>query len=87
MLIRLFVVYDKVALESGPVFSAKNGSVARRKFITMLKDDQGVINPEDYDLLEVAKYDNETSVVEGYEVPETIMTGFDAKSFGGSENE
>lgn len=84
MKVRLYTIHDKVALESGPIFQTKNGSVARRQFVNMMKS-ENVYNPEDYQLLEVGVYDTDTSVIDAHEVPELIMAGYKAMSIKNDE--
>lgn len=55
-MLNLYVVYDKVAQEGGPVYTAKNDAVAQRMFQGLINDTG--INPVDYQLLHVAAYDN-----------------------------
>lgn len=47
----LYVIYDKVAEESGPVFEAKNDAVAARKMRDFAKSNP--IDPSEYKLLYV----------------------------------
>lgn len=57
----LFVVFDKLAKESGPVFMAKNGEVARRQFENLLASDKALAGrKEEYMLYCVGSIDNET---------------------------
>lgn len=55
-MLQLYVVYDKVAQEGGPVYTAKNDAVAQRMYQGLITDTG--INPDDYQLLHVAAYDN-----------------------------
>ena len=55
-MLNLYVVYDKIAQESGPVYTAKNDVVAQRMYQGLINDTG--INPADYQLLHVAAYDN-----------------------------
>lgn len=62
----LYVIYDKVAMESGPVFEAKNQGVAQRNFVRfMAKTDSG----EDFRLLRLGTIDHDTQLVELEDVP------------------
>lgn len=51
---KVFTIYDKVAEEAGPLFTAINDGVAIRQTCMLLKDS---ICPEDYQLLCVATID------------------------------
>lgn len=55
-MLNLYVVYDKIAAEAGPVYTAKNDAVARRMYAGLIADTG--INPADYQLIHVAAYDN-----------------------------
>jgi hypothetical protein len=84
---KLYVVHDLVAQESGPVFEAKNDEVAMRKFRKMITDQNNVIQPSDYQLLSLGEMDHETNIVEGCSVPDLVMQGYDAMTFGEMEEE
>ncbi len=58
MTTNIYTIYDKLAKESGPLFQAKNDKVAFRQFQTQLKDIKN-IQVEDFELLNIAEYDNE----------------------------
>ena len=47
MVMYVYSIYDKVADESGPLFTAKNHSVAMRQYRAVLKDSPAA----EYDLL------------------------------------
>lgn len=51
---KLYVIYDKLAEESGPIFTAKNDMVALRQYSHLIKD---VENQNDYSLECVGVYD------------------------------
>lgn len=57
----LYVIYDRIAQESGPVFSAKNDGVAIRSAVNLLIK---AGEPSEYDLVKVALYSPETMVCE-----------------------
>jgi hypothetical protein len=57
MEMRLYVIYDKVAQESGPLFSAVNDGVAIRNFRGILKDVTAV-DKDSYRLFFIGTYDN-----------------------------
>ncbi|QXP44182.1 MAG: nonstructural protein [Arizlama microvirus] len=56
MKVGLYVIYDKVAMESGPVFSAKNDGIALRSCRSILKD---VERPDDFKVLRVSAYETD----------------------------
>ena len=47
MMMYVYSIYDKVADESGPLFTAKNHAVAMRQFRSILKDSPS----DEYELL------------------------------------
>lgn len=61
MVMRIYCVYDVVAKESGPLFTAKNIQVAQRMFNQMLKDVGA--ESEDFRLVHLGLYDNEVPVI------------------------
>lgn len=58
---KLYLVYDRMADEHGPVFQSRNDGTALRTFTSMLKD---TTYPEDFELLCVASIDKSGNVVE-----------------------
>jgi len=61
---KLYVIYDKVAEESGPIFEAKNDGTALRNYnIFMQKTSPD--NLADYELYCVGEIDHETNFVTG----------------------
>lgn len=54
----IFTIYDKVAQEAGPIFQAKNLSVAIRYVNEMIKDNK--INLTEYDLVRLGSFDSES---------------------------
>lgn len=59
---KLYTVYDVVAKEAGPVWTAKNDDIACRQFKKLLTGED-VTNPEDFHLYRVADYDPETMII------------------------
>lgn len=51
----LYCIYDKLACESGPLFEAKNDSVAFR----MIKNHIEAYNPEEYKLICLGFYEHD----------------------------
>jgi hypothetical protein len=62
MLFRLYILYDKVAEEGGPVFQAKNDAVALRHFEQAMAAQHGVMHPEDFKLLCIGFYDSDLCI-------------------------
>lgn len=61
----LYVVYDRLAQESGPVFEAKNDLVASRNYRQILKE----ANPSEYLLLRVGNIDHERNTIDAEATP------------------
>lgn len=53
-MMRVYVIYDKVAEEGGPLFLAKNDGVAMRQYMNLIKD---VKQPGDFQLYVLGEYD------------------------------
>lgn len=70
-MVKLYVIYDRVAKEAGPVFASKNDDVAIRSFHQIVSKAD---NPDDYCLYHVADYDSESPRVDGLLVPTAINT-------------
>lgn len=64
----LYVIRDQVAEESGPIFEAKNDSVAYRQYVTLIEksDYQG-----DFTLLNIGTYDHEKDEL-AYTIPYAV---------------
>lgn len=62
----VFTIYDKLAKESGPLFQAKNVDVAQREFNNLVKD-LPEDTKEDYELVILATYDNESMAIALYD--------------------
>jgi hypothetical protein len=56
----VYVIQDKIAEESSPLWEAKNLGVASRRFLTAIKESE---TPEDFRLLEIGEMDHETNVL------------------------
>ena len=61
---RLYVIYDKVAEEAGPIFQAINDGIAVRQFAQTMKDVPYSIR-EEYVLYGIGEVDSKTLVVTG----------------------
>lgn len=68
---RVYVIYDTVAKEAGPLFTAKNDDVAARNFRQLL-DHEKVENPKEYQLMCVGEYDPEQPSLFGFKVNDLI---------------
>jgi len=51
----VYVIYDRIAEEAGPLFTAKSDDVAIRNYRISLKD----VNADEYRLYAVGEYDSE----------------------------
>lgn len=56
----LYVIYDRIADDSGPVFQAKNDEVACRQVVRTLAS---TWNPQDYQLLRIGKVESNGQAV------------------------
>lgn len=65
MTYKLYVIIDKVAQESGPIFEAKNDACALRKY-SMFMQQQELADQNDYKLVTVGEIDHETNEVQAY---------------------
>lgn len=63
MKMNLYVVYDKIAGECGPVFEAKNDAVALRQYRHLVASNPGFVQ-DDFELMQVGTMDKETMVIE-----------------------
>lgn len=52
----MYVIYDRVAQEAGPIFEAKNDGVAYRSFAKLR---EGQETPEDFSLLKLGMFDHD----------------------------
>ena len=59
MKVNIYTIYDKVACESGPIFQAKNDTVALRCFMSLMKDTPNV-TPSDYDVYCLGEFDTDS---------------------------
>lgn len=63
MKMNLYVVFDKIAGECGPVFEAKNDAVALRQYRHLVASNPGFVQ-DDFELMQVGTMDKETMVIE-----------------------
>lgn len=61
MIMKLYVIQDKIAEESGPIFEAKNDGVAFRKYQKTINE---VGNSDEYALYCVGEIDHENNVIQ-----------------------
>lgn len=67
MVMRLYAIYDRKALETGPVFECKNNAVAFRSYKKLMENSPGL--PSEYSLLVLGEVDHDTSCITGYPPP------------------
>lgn len=67
----LYVIYDKLAEESGPLFEAKNDAVARRSMLRTWNEKQA--NLGEFALLRLGTIDHSTQRVTLEDVPVEVM--------------
>lgn len=73
---KVYCIYDKVAKEAGPLFTAKNDDVAVRMYNQLLSSNH-VENQTDYVLQNLGEYDPDQPTLFGYKVPTLIDTSED----------
>lgn len=70
---RMYVVYDRVAEEGGPVFVAVNDGVARRQYRALLQQ-VSPVDIDSYKLYLVGEYDTDSMEVQSIYPPlEVVM--------------
>jgi len=69
----LYTVYDIVACEGGPLFTARNDAVAIRLFKNLMKQQQ--LNSHDFRLYACGEYDNEHLQLHHIEKREVFSPG------------
>ena len=74
---RIYVIYDKVALQSGPVFEARNDGVAYRNFKRFLDNEVTVEYVDDYKLLFVGSINHDSSELVPEIPPQEVGPTFD----------
>jgi len=78
----LYVVYDKIAGECGPVFEAKNDGVAMRQYRHLINENP-TVDQDDFSLMKVGKIDKESMIIE----PGQLLLDFEVKELEEVENE
>lgn len=73
---KVYSIYDKVAKECGPLFTAKNDDVAVRNFKNLLVSER-VSNPSDYMLYNLGEFDPDQPILVGFGVPNFINTNLE----------
>ena len=72
--VNLYVIYDTVAGECGPVYSAVNDGVAVRQLCVLMRD---VVDIRDYSLVCVARMDTEDMAIEPCRYDVDIVAPYD----------
>ena len=78
----LYVVYDKIAGECGPVFEAKNDGVAMRQYRHLINENPTFIQ-DDFSLMQVGTIDRESMIIE----PGQLLLDLENKEFEEVVNE
>lgn len=66
MILPLFAIYDSKALNFLSIYQCPNADIAKRAFATAVNDPNNTDlyqYPNDFSLIEIGSYDNETGVV------------------------
>ena len=71
---KLYVVNDRVAETSGPIFEARNHGVATRKYKHMLNEEKA-LNVDDYQLLCIGEFDHDVNLITKEDFPKIIVDG------------
>ena len=64
-MVNLYLVYDKVAKEHGPLFEAKNDAIAKRMYANLMKNNPV---PDDFLLVSVGLLNRKTPDAEANDV-------------------
>lgn len=67
----LYVIYDRVAQDSGPIFDSVNDGVAFRQFRALMQN-VGTNDIDSYQLLKLGEIDTVTLVIKPFDAPEDI---------------
>lgn len=76
MTIRLYTIYDRVAEEAGPIFSAINDGVAVRQF-RQLSREISPIDKDSYKLYFLGQFDTSVMSITVEVLPSEVMTGME----------
>jgi len=68
---KLYVIRDLIAEESGPVFEAKNDQVAGRGFRQALERSKG--GPSEYRLMCIGEYDHDKELLQPFPFPQEVF--------------
>jgi hypothetical protein len=68
---RLYVIRDRLAGESGPIFEAKTDDVALRNYRQVF-DKNPVAHPQEFELLAIGEYDHEKEELKSYQLAKPI---------------
>lgn len=58
----MYVLFDKIAQESGPIFEAKNDGVAIRNYKGFLSSKESLFDNE-FELVKIGEIDKETNII------------------------
>lgn len=68
----IYTIFDKVAMESGPLFEAKNDGVAQRQYSQFMETIQKQDKTE-FKMLKLGSINHETNQIEKLSIPEEII--------------
>jgi len=68
---RLYIIRDMVAEESGPVFEAKNDGVARRGFKQALEKSRGGLG--EFRLMCIGEFDHDKDLLQAFPFPQEVI--------------
>lgn len=77
MITQLYVIYDRIAQECGPIFEAKNDGVAFRMYRDLIqsKEKDPNFTQEEYICYRISSFDRETMVLTPEREPTLLMIG------------
>lgn len=78
MIYNIYTIYDSVAEEAGPLFNAKNDSVAERQFKNMVQS-QNISDWTEYHLNRVGTFDTEKMLLTSENKPVLIDISINLK--------
>lgn len=67
---RLYVIRDIIAEESGPVFEAKNDAVARRNYGNFLQKVKA--GGTEFKLMAIGEYDHDKDLLQAFPFPQEV---------------
>lgn len=77
----LFAIRDSKAGHYAPCFTKPSRGEAERDFVQLSRDPQSVVHkfPEDFDLYEMATYDQKTGKISAHDTPRHMLKAVDTK--------